>query len=63
MKEVKDEATNMGKILPRFQLRGWTSEDLRVFVKSAEESNLLANEINKQVKQSDLKKKGLKYMN
>ncbi|KAI9349325.1 glycoside hydrolase superfamily [Pilaira anomala] len=49
MKEVKDEATNMGKILPRFQLRGWTSEDLRVFVKSAEESNLLANEINNQV--------------
>lgn len=50
MKEVKDEATNTGKILPRFQLRGWTGEDLRVFVGSAEESNVLANEINEQVK-------------
>ncbi|KAG2230303.1 glycoside hydrolase superfamily [Thamnidium elegans] len=50
MKEVKDEATNMGKVLPRFQLRGWTGEDLRVFVGSAEESNVLANEINEQVK-------------
>ncbi|KAG2205408.1 hypothetical protein INT47_007193 [Mucor saturninus] len=49
MKEVKDIKTNMGKILPRFQFRGWTSEDLRVFVGSSEESAALANEINQQV--------------
>lgn len=49
MKEVKDTKTNMGKILPRFQFRGWTSEDLRMFVGSSEESTALANEINQQV--------------
>lgn len=48
MKEVKDEVTKKGKILPRFQLRGWTGDDLRTFVSSDEESNTLANEINKQ---------------
>lgn len=46
MKEVKDENTNMGKILPRFQFRGWTGDDLRVFVSSQEESSALAKEIN-----------------
>jgi hypothetical protein len=50
MKEVKDETTNMGKVLPRFQFRGWTGDDLRVFVSSPEESNALANEINDEVR-------------
>jgi hypothetical protein len=50
MKEVKDESTDKGKILPRFQLRGWTGDDLRVFVSSPEEAKILASEINHQVK-------------
>lgn len=49
MKEVRDEVTNKGKILPRFQLRGWTGDDLRVFVSSPEEARTLAYEINNQV--------------
>ncbi|KAG1162358.1 hypothetical protein G6F37_002236 [Rhizopus arrhizus] len=43
MKEVRK-----AKIVPRFQFRGWTGEDLRAFIASAEESNLLAKEINDQ---------------
>ncbi|CAO3641319.1 unnamed protein product [Mucor hiemalis] len=50
MREVKDEVTKKGKVLPRFQLRGWTGDDLRTFVSSEEESNSLANEINEQAK-------------
>ncbi|KAI8098413.1 glycoside hydrolase superfamily [Gilbertella persicaria] len=49
IKEVRDESTGKGKVLPRFQLRGWTGDDLRYFVTSAEESKVLAVEINKQV--------------
>jgi hypothetical protein len=49
MKEVKDGVTNKGKIVPRFQLRGWTSDDLRMFVESNDESKILAHKVKEQV--------------
>ncbi|KAL9544084.1 hypothetical protein MBANPS3_007799 [Mucor bainieri] len=49
MKEVKDEFTGKGKILPRFQFRGWTGDDLRMFVSNKAESQALAEKLMDQV--------------
>ncbi|PHZ08143.1 glycoside hydrolase [Rhizopus microsporus ATCC 52813] len=49
MSEVRDISTGKGKIVPRFQFRGWTGEDLRAFVTSEQEIQHLAKEINNQV--------------
>ncbi|CEG68357.1 hypothetical protein RMATCC62417_04637 [Rhizopus microsporus] len=49
MSEVRDIHTGKGKIVPRFQFRGWTGEDLRAFVTSEQEIQHLAKEINNQV--------------
>ncbi|CEP19760.1 hypothetical protein [Parasitella parasitica] len=49
IKEVRDEKTGRGKILPRFQFRGWTGDDLRLFVSNEKESQVLANAIMEQV--------------
>lgn len=49
MNEVKDTSSGKGSIVPRFQFRGWTGEDLRAFVASQEESGLLAKQIQHQV--------------
>ncbi|KAI8377002.1 glycoside hydrolase superfamily [Blakeslea trispora] len=49
IKDVRDESTGKGKVLPRFQLRGWTGDDLKQFITSAEESRKLAEEIYTQV--------------
>ncbi|CAO3674875.1 unnamed protein product [Rhizopus stolonifer] len=51
MTEVKDNSSGKGSIVPRFQFRGWTGEDLRAFVASQEESELLAKQIQHQVDQ------------
>ncbi|KAG1445031.1 hypothetical protein G6F56_010059 [Rhizopus delemar] len=51
MNEVKDTSSGKGSIVPRFQFRGWTGEDLRAFVASQEESGLLAKQIQHQVDQ------------
>ncbi|KAI7898962.1 glycoside hydrolase superfamily [Cokeromyces recurvatus] len=47
MKEVKSESK--GKILPRFQLRNWSGDDLRAFISNEQEAEELALQINKQV--------------
>lgn len=49
MREVKDKQHGKGKILPRFQFRGWTGDDLRVFVSSFEETKHLAQQVYDQV--------------
>ncbi|KAI8988649.1 glycoside hydrolase superfamily [Pilobolus umbonatus] len=49
MKEVRDIGRMKGKIVPRFQLRGWTADDMRIFVSSPVEARLLAEQINKHV--------------
>lgn len=50
MKEVKDESTNKGRILPRFQFRGWTGDDLRLFVSDKAESQALVDRLMDQVR-------------
>lgn len=49
MREVKDESTGKGKILPRFQFRGWTGDDLRLFVSNKVESQALVERLIDQV--------------
>ncbi|KAI8991663.1 glycoside hydrolase superfamily [Mycotypha africana] len=49
MKETRDQVKSKGKILPRFQCRGWTSEDLQTFISSKAESFALASMIHQQV--------------
>ncbi|KAI8367880.1 glycoside hydrolase superfamily [Choanephora cucurbitarum] len=49
MNDVRDISTGKGKVLPRFQFRGWTGDDLKQFISSAEESKKLAEEIYAQV--------------
>lgn len=49
MSEVRDIYTGKGKIVPRFQFRGWTGEDLRAFITSEQEMQHLAKELNNQV--------------
>ncbi|KAL9558571.1 hypothetical protein PS6_001213 [Mucor atramentarius] len=49
MREVKDESTGKGKILPRFQFRGWTGDDLRLFVSNKMESQALVERLIDQV--------------
>jgi hypothetical protein len=45
MEEVKGvvDGRKVGKIVPRFQLRGWSREALQAFVQSSKDATTLAN--------------------
>jgi hypothetical protein len=51
MDEVRGivDGRKVGKIVPRFQFRGWTRESLQEFVKSAQDTGKLAHIVSHEV--------------